>query len=252
MSDDRSLDILGVKPIGESVKKITDVTADGASSFLSKICMPAAEEFGLLLKDKVCAWRANNAIAIANKAKALLEPQVKNLAVHAPPRLVHATIEHGSWFDEDEIQNMWAGLLTSSCSQDGKDDGNIILISLLSQLTSSQVRLINYIGNHAKTYQSTAGWIGAEPLFIEADDLKSIMLISDIYQIDRELDHLRGLELIKSGFRPDSLKADVSPHALCLHLYVKCLGFIGSPNEYFNPVTLNNIEIQLMYRKYHG
>ncbi len=67
--DNKSLDILGIKPIADSVNTVTKGTVDGASAFLSRICLPAAEEFGLLLRDKVSAWRSNNAIAIAHKAK---------------------------------------------------------------------------------------------------------------------------------------------------------------------------------------
>lgn len=46
--DNKSLDVLGVKPIADSVNTVTKGTVDGASAFLSRICLPAAEEFGLL------------------------------------------------------------------------------------------------------------------------------------------------------------------------------------------------------------
>jgi hypothetical protein len=68
----RSLDILGAKPIADAALVVTKGSVDGAGAFLSRICLPVAEEFGLLLKDKVGHWRANNAAKIANKAEILL------------------------------------------------------------------------------------------------------------------------------------------------------------------------------------
>jgi hypothetical protein len=50
--ENKSLDILGIKPIGNAIESLTDGFVSGASAFLSRICLPAAEEFGLLLRDR--------------------------------------------------------------------------------------------------------------------------------------------------------------------------------------------------------
>lgn len=231
--ENKSIDILGVKPIADSVNVVTKGTVDGASAFLSRICLPAAEEFGLLLKDKVSAWRANNAVEIANKAQLLLEKQVGNIVMHAHPRIIYSTIENGSWSEDDFMQKFWAGLLASSCTPDGKDESNLILIGILSQLTSNQVRLINHFCGTARIYISPGGWIGADPLYIVSDELKEVALIEDIHRLDRELDHLRSLGLIINGFEIHTKIADVTPTALCLNLYVRSQGYVGSPTDYF-------------------
>jgi len=231
--ENTSLDVLGIKPIADAVDTVTKGTVAGASAFLSRICLPAAEEFGLLLKDHVSAWRAKNAINIATKAQALVEQQVVKVAISAHPRMIYATIENGSWAEDDLMQNLWAGLLASSCTPDGKDDSNLIFINMLSQLTNSQAKLIKHICENAEIFKSKAGWIGANTLYIEADELIGITGIEDLHQLDRELDHLRALELIMGGFSPDTTLADVTPHALCLQLYVRSHGYVGSPIEYF-------------------
>jgi hypothetical protein len=236
MIDDKSVDLLGVKPIAESVNTVTKGTVDGASAFLSRICLPAAEEFGLLLRDKVSAWRSKNAITIANKAQVLLEEQVQGLVLNAHPRIVYSTIENGSWAEDDFMQNLWAGLLASSCTTDGKDESNLILIGLLSQLTSNQAKIITHICSTAKTYKSKSGFIACEPVILGAKDLMEISEISDIHQLDRELDHMRSLELIVEGFNTNHLNANVTPYALCLQLYVRAQGYIGSPIDYFGAV----------------
>lgn len=44
----------------------------------------------------------------------------------ALPRLVVLTLEQVYWVDADEVREMWAGLLASSCTIDGKDESNLI------------------------------------------------------------------------------------------------------------------------------
>jgi hypothetical protein len=131
------------------------------------------------------------------------------------------------------MQSLWAGLLASSCTPDGKDESNIILINLLSQLTSSQAKIISYICQNANTYMGKSGFITTDFFYLEADRLLEISGIDDIHQLDRELDHLRGLELINSGFNLDDRQADVTPHSLCLQLYARSKGYIGSPIDFY-------------------
>ncbi len=232
-NENKSLDILGIKPIADSVNTITTGAVEGASAFLGRICLPAAEEFGLLLKDRVSAWRTKNTVCLANKAQKLLEQQIGGLAVSAHPRIVHFAIENGSWAEEDFMQNLWAGLLASSCTPDGKDESNLIFMSMLSQLTNSQAKLINHICETAGISKSVAGWIYADHLYLDVDALTIITGITDLHQLDRELDHLRALQLIMGGFNTDSYLADVTPHSLCLQLYVRAQGYVGSPIDYF-------------------
>ncbi|WP_440952104.1 Abi-alpha family protein [Methanococcoides sp. FTZ1] len=66
-----------------------------------------------------------------------------NLRAH--PHIVHIIIDQDSLVEDNYIQDMWVGLLASSCTKDGKDEGNLIYIDLFSKLTSSEVRTLNYI-----------------------------------------------------------------------------------------------------------
>lgn len=233
VEENKSLDVLGIKPIADSVNTVTKGTVDGASAFLSRICLPAAEEFGLLLKDKVSAWRAKNAIKIANKAQDILEKNSPESVISAHPRIIYSTIEHGSWAEDDFMQNLWAGLLASSCTPDGRDESNIILINLLSQLTSSQAKIISYISENTNTYMGSSGFIASDKFCMKASKLHDVSGIEDIHQLDRELDHLRSLELINEGFNVHSLNADVTPHSLCLQLYARSQGYVGSPIDFY-------------------
>ncbi|MBK9326402.1 MAG: hypothetical protein IPN00_08730 [Hydrogenophilales bacterium] len=229
-----SLDILGVKPVADAVSHVSKVTVDGASSFLSRICLPAAEEFGLLLQDKVRAWRAANAIRVVTEAQALLQKFEPMPDGHAHPRLVASVIEEGSWSDDATLQEMCGGLLASSCSQDGHDDSNLIFIGLLKQLTRVQVRLLRFSVEQAKKGTDSNGLITViEPLMTDISTVLRVAEVDDIHRVDQELDHLRGSELIAEGFATGRSQANLMPTALAINLYVRCQGYRGNAADYF-------------------
>ena len=233
-SESRSLDVLGIKPVAEAISHATRASIDGASAFLGRICLPAAEEFGLLLQDEVRAWRAKNAFAVVTEAQERFLKYQTNPLAHAHPRLVAAVLDHGSWSDDAALQQMWGGLLASSCSQDGGDDSNLIFINLMSQLTSLQVRVLAYGCEKAEKHVSPTGLIMPKSeLMVDIPTLKSIAITDDVHRLDRELDHLRELGLINVGFQPNLPTVDVSPSALGLNLFVRCQGYTGSAVDFF-------------------
>lgn len=216
------------------MKICTQGAIDGASAFLGRICLPAAEEFGLLLQDKVSNWRQTNTVKMLQKAEKRFNKFDGNTGKRAHPRLVSKIIEQASWVDEDLVQSMWGGLLASSCTDDGEDESNLIFTSILGQITSLQARVINYSCGNAKIHITRAGWISAEEmLLVELKVIEEITECSDFHRLDRELDHLRALQLINGGFDPHSTNADITPSALALQLYVRSQGYLGSPIEYF-------------------
>lgn len=238
--ENSSLDILGVRPVANSIEKITDGVVDGARAFLSRICLPAAEEFGLLLQDQVTFWRSTRAIKLAAKAERKVIQQYGQVPVKVSPRIAHSILNEGSWIDDEEIHDMWAGLLASSCSEANADDSNIIFISLLKQLTSLQVRVIRYAVEESKKYLSPGGWPVADLPLLSAEELGQVVGSNNFLRLDRELDYLVDLGLIKSkymnggGFSLESNKADITPSALALSLYIRGEGFPGNPTEYWS------------------
>lgn len=234
---DKSLDILGIKPVSEAVSTVTQATTAGAGAFLSRICLPAAEEFGLLLRDKVSAWRARNALAITARAEVLFEalPDAGNR--HAHPRIVGTVIDHGSWADEDDIRSMWAGLLASACTESGRSQENLIYVNLLAQLTTSQARTLSFACSEATKHKSETGLLLAEQFTASLETIIAASGTTDIHTLDLEVDHLRELGLLdlQSGLSTlTSQPARLTPSAIGLQLYVRCQGYIGSPIEYFN------------------
>ncbi len=238
MADEKpSLDLLGMKGISDSIKIVTEGTMDGASAFLSRVCLPALEEFGLALRDRVSAWRAKNASSVFNQANELmneLQPGT-NATIH--PRLVHVAFEGASWADIDYVQKIWAGLLVSGTSPDGTSDENLIFMNILSQLSALQVRIICTAVERAEKYNAGSNLPMADPLILTVDELAHTVDCSDIQRLDRELDHLRETGLIGGAFGGGIMagkqEVDIMPTALALHLFVRAQGTKDSPVVYW-------------------
>ena len=244
---DRSLDVLGIKPIGDAVSKLTDGMINGAAAFLSRICLPAAEEFGLLVHDRVRAWRAANLTAMLLKSEHKLK-QDDQATVHAHPRIVSTILEEGSWIDDAEVQDMWGGLLSSSCTEDGDDDSNLVFVNLLSQISRLQARILRYTCENAPKKLSPNGLVVADgSIDVSIEEICNLAGDSDIHRIDRELDHLRDLglfEMFDTGFSPvaDHLEATLTPSTIGLHLYVRAQGSRLPPDEYFGLTSIDEHE----------
>lgn len=237
MADKEKSDLFGLAAYGEALNTLAKGAVDGAGAFLSKICLPAAEEFGLLLRDKVSGWRAKNAVNISLQAEKILLGMNKK-DVHAHPRLVMKILSEGSWSEDDQVSSMWAGLLASSCTVDGKDESNVIFINIVSQITALQARVIDYACKNAVKDISEHGLIYAEHLIINLNDIFDITQSQDLQRIDRELDHLRSMELIggslgTGGIDLRSENVDITPTALTLQLYSRCNGYSGSPENFY-------------------
>lgn len=145
MPDDNSLDILGAKPLAKAVEKVTEKSVDGVGAFFGAICMPAAEEFGLLLRDKVAAFRNKNLESIAKKSREKIEHQKLEPTGDANPLLLRQVIEDASWTEDSSIQSMWAGLLAVASSKRAVADDSLVYTDTLKRLTPFQARLINRI-----------------------------------------------------------------------------------------------------------
>ncbi len=205
--------------------------SEAIGTLIAKVCYKAADEIGESFSQKTSQWRQKNTLNILEKASDII-PEIDSKQAH--PRMVHYIIEEGSWCDDEQVQMMWAGLLASSCNERGDDDSNLIFINLLKQLSGMQVSILNFACERSDKYMSTAGWVGAELLEIDAEELSDMLVTEDLHRIDRELDQLRGLELIEAGFSPDSTMANITPMGLALQLYVRCKGSQESPIEFYN------------------
>ncbi len=222
-------DVLGIAPVGKAIERVTDSVVGGAEAFLGKICLPFAEEIGLLFQDWVKRKRARNAVTIVEKAA----EKVGDAGVQAPPRVVFNILETGSWIEDTVVQDMWAGLLASSCTKDGDDDSNLLFVNILKDLTKLQALILNYSCENARKNKFSNGLINASEFRIDHDTLKQFTGESDINRLDREMDYLHDHGLINGGFNLQFGHVELTPQPLALHLYVRCQGSRLNPVEYF-------------------
>lgn len=223
-------DPFGIRLYGKALDK----AIDEVSKFLEVICLPAAQEFGLLLGDKVRRWRLKNTIAIVQEAKRMLEDRGGTLGLSAPPRVIIKVLEEGSCVEDTEVQKMWAGLLASSCTKDGKDDVNLIFLNILTKITTSQARIINLafkegidkLHRHRQCYytmiEEETSW-----LLQQAELPNSGMLLC-------MLEHLGALGLLSYQIRSDPQHefVHIRFEDSALQLYSRCQGHSGSLDEF--------------------
>lgn len=223
-------DVLGLAPYGEALKTVVEKSFEGLYGFLSTTFQPAVEEFGYMMKDKVRYWRLRNALRVMAKAKDRIEFDGKDFQLQANARVGLSIIDESSMVDDDELQNLWAGLFASSCTPDGRDDSNIIFVDILKRLSSVEVRILSYACEHCRKLIYPNQLVVADTLVVDFSELQALSGIDDCSRLDRELDHLSSLSLLVGGdaatdggfiSTEKELSADITPSALALNLYCK-------------------------------
>ena len=110
-------DLLGIEPYGEIGLEVTKASIKGISSFLNEVFKPGLQELGFMFSDNVRRWRLNNLLRVLEKAKGKLVFDGKQLNLTANARVGLSIMEECSAVDNDELQDLWAGLFASSCTQ---------------------------------------------------------------------------------------------------------------------------------------
>ncbi len=230
-------DVLGIAPYGEALKLIIEKSFDGVSAVLSRICLPATEELGLMYRDTVRHWRLKNIIKIVEKAQGTMELNNNELQLSAHPRIVHEVLEEGSWCEDEILQGMWAGLLSSSVGEGQASDSNILYLNVLKKLTTIQAKIINHICTTCKVKLFNSDLLVGSQIIMTLEELIQVSGSNDVYQLDAELDNLRANDLVEDmgGFIPSAvpLKADLCPSAFLLQLYAKTNAYKGSLKDFY-------------------
>ncbi len=79
----------------------------------------------------------------------------------------------------------------------------------------------------------------ASYLEVDLNTLLAITSVDDLHRLDRELDQMRGLQLIVGGFHPEDQDAEITPTTLALQMNAKCQGFMGSPLQFYEDQIKN-------------
>jgi hypothetical protein len=237
---------VGAEKVGDIAKAVTDRSMDAVAQFYNDLCQPAAAEVGLLLRDKLRIFRANNFAAIGQKAQALLSVNPDGLQLKAPPRLLAEVMDSGSWCEDEKMQDMWAGLLASSCTANGKDDTNILFVDTLKRLTSGEARLIESVCANRRKGLDWYGEVQSYTVALPYAEAQEILGCTDRSEVKAHIGHLRALGLIEGAGmvfseieikKSDSAvekRPNLTPERFGLHFYVRCQGSRKSLRDFFN------------------
>ena len=237
-------DIFGLKPIGEAQLEVIRAAIKGVSTFLDIVFKPGLEELGYLMKDEVRYWRLNNILRMLNKAQGKLEFDGQNLNLTANARVGLNIMEGCSEVDNEELQDLWAGLFASSCTPDGKDDSNMNFVDLLRRMSSVEAKIIDFACKNSTKFLYPNKLIMSDGLTIPFETLVEITGTNDIYRLDSELDHMRSIELLVDsdtfgggggGFTASDIdmEANITPSPLALNLYYRTHSIGKSPIEFW-------------------
>jgi len=111
-----------------------------AKDFLDKLIMPAVEETGLLIKEKVTYWKFKNQVKVLNKAKEYcekhgIEPKTVSFKLLVP------LLETSSLEEDEVLQDKWAILLSNMVDSEQNVE-NHVFPYILGQLSTNEFHIL--------------------------------------------------------------------------------------------------------------
>ena len=119
----------------------TPPTFSGATGdLLLKVLGPVFEEFGKNLQERVSAKRRKKTEQIVQNATAKLGNKLETPGA-VPLRVVKEVINKGSYHDNPVAIEYYGGVLASSRTEDGQDDGGAVIAKSIERLSTSEIRM---------------------------------------------------------------------------------------------------------------
>lgn len=211
---------------------VTEFRVQKALAFVRTVCPAAEERARELFRKEFSNVRVASALEILFKAEELLERDSHSSPLQASPEVVTRILECGSWGDAGWIRELWAGLLATSCTEEGQDESNLVFVELLSKLAPIHARIL--AAACAKATKEVPESVPAEsfPLYCSADEMTQITGSTDLTKIHRSIAHLSDLGLLersaRSSFVAQSERAKTTPTSFGLQMYARCLGYRGA------------------------
>jgi hypothetical protein len=196
--------------------------------FVCRLCSSTTQEDIQSLGKELDEARTRSAIEIALKAEQLLAQQPDADDMHAHPQIVASILRNGSWSNDDSMQQLWAGLLVSSCTVEGTDESNREFVELLVQVTETQARILVAGCRKARELMSGVEGDRSREIIITPEEMIQITGMYDTYRIATEVSYLFNFGLLEKVFDFTTYtpkeKFDITPSKLGLELFKICRG----------------------------
>lgn len=123
------------------VKETIEALYKPIESLIKTLAGPAAEEIGLSFRDSVQAWRFKRQVRLFERVKKFCEDAgIKPEAVKLP--LLFDVVEKGSLEEDDELQDMWAALLTTAADPKRESLMSSAFPEVLRQLSKAEATFL--------------------------------------------------------------------------------------------------------------
>lgn len=222
-----------------TAKVLAQGAVDGAGALLSRLCLPAAEEAGQIAADYLRGFRKVNLAMIEAKAKAKIEAMEKKLGkpLKLPLSIGIEVMDSGSKVSDETLQDMWAGLLASSCSDAGDDDSNLQFVHMVAKFSPQQARLFRWIYANCEVVKDNSGVVQGNCLNCIRSEIMSATSIREPAVLDAAIAGLASAGLIHSGpFLSLSACLGLSPLGVLASLRVR--GIRSDPATHFGPLKI--------------
>ena len=217
--------------LGRNKESQRDGAHAGTLSVVRAIAGPASNELGLILSDRVKAWRMNNLIRVSEKFDRICDE--KGLNRHDLQSLTIAVglpmLERASYEEDDELQEMWANLMVSATSNtDPSEDSKDLYrtwVNILSQMSRWDCRLLSAVIEEGISGMEE-GVMLSSPLSDE--DVREVADMPRI-RVDIHLQKLASLGLVYRDPKtpletggPTGLQYAYTPTHLGMNMYMAC------------------------------
>jgi len=139
---------------------------------------------------------------------------------------------------------MWAGLIVSSLTKEGKDESNLIYFDILGRMHGVEVILLKHLCEKANKEDIEEDFILLVGQSYTINNLVELTGINQHHVIRGYLFHLDSLKLIVNNYyhsgSEESYAASMAPTDLGFNLYIRGMGSQLSPYEYFHRSDINS------------
>ena len=196
--------------------------------FLCRLCQSEAEEAILLVSGQRDPDRTETLVKIALAAENQLAAKPDGDRMRAHAKLLANILRGGSWTPDELNQQLWTGLLVSSCSVDAPDDSNQIFADLLVHITPIQAKIFVLACERALGSAPGAENSPSGSVVLTSMEMVELTGVHDLYRNATDLAYLFNLGLIEKVFDfswyQDAESFDITPSRLGLELYKHCHG----------------------------
>lgn len=224
--------VLGIPAIAQSIKAVTETSCSLTERTFTAFIEPVLQSSGLFLKE-IVDRRRENARTIAAKADEL---RIQGTKLN--PMIAGRILDAGSYTDDPMLQDMWAGLLASSCTEAGDDDSNQVLMNLVANMTRNQAKIIDWLGKHPQHLTiNPDGSVTFNSFFLSRKQFREITAATDDMQLKSEIELLGnnlGLIHLNMAQPTNNPVYHIALSQVGLFLFIRCQGSRMQPAEFYN------------------